>query len=341
MIEQLHRLLPGIVLCVAITGLASLLQAAEVYFVGQAYLEALVLAILIGVAVRTAWMPSPRFIPGITFSAKFLLECAVVMLGASVSVATVLALGPFLLVGIASVVAMALGISFLIGHMIGLPLRMAILIACGNSICGNSAIAAVAPVIGADSDDIAASISFTAVLGVIVVLTLPLLVPVLQLSLTQYGVLAGLTVYAVPQVLAATLPIGALSNQVGTVVKLVRVLMLGPVVLGLSLLARDLRKTGVRTHKSRPDWRELVPWFITGFLVVLIIRSLGLVPQVALPPITQIAASLTTIAMAALGLGVDIRVVAKSGVRVTLAVTASLIVLGSISYALIRVAGMP
>ena len=118
---------------------------------------------------------------------------------------------------------------------------MAILIACGNSICGNSAIAAVAPVIGAHSDDVAASISFTAVLGVIVVLTLPLLVPVLQLSLTQYGVLAGLTVYAVPQVLAATLPIGALSNQVGTVVKLVRVLMLGPVVLGLSLLARDLR----------------------------------------------------------------------------------------------------
>ena len=68
--------------------------------------------------------------------------------------------------------------------------------------------------IGADDDDIASSISFTAVLGVIVVLTLPLLVPLLRLSLTQYGTLAGLTVYAVPQVLAATLPIGALSNQV-------------------------------------------------------------------------------------------------------------------------------
>ena len=250
MIEQLHRLLPGILLCVAITGVAILLQAVEVRFVGQAYLEALVLAILVGVAVRTAWVPTPRFIPGIAFSAKFLLECAVVMLGASVSVATVLALGPFLLVGIASVVAMALGVSFVIGRVIGLPLRMAILIACGNSICGNSAIAAVAPVIGADSDDIAASISFTAVLGVIVVLTLPLLVPVLQLSLTQYGVLAGLTVYAVPQVLAATLPIGALSNQVGTIVKLVRVLMLGPVVLGLSLLARDLR-TDRRSHQQK------------------------------------------------------------------------------------------
>ena len=74
-----------------------------------------------------------------------------------------------------------------------------------------------------------------------------------------------------------------------------------------------------------------MPWSITGFLVVLIVRSLGLVPQVALPMITKIAATLTMIAMTALGLGVDIRVVAKSGVRVRLAVTASLIVLGSIS----------
>ncbi|HUZ30492.1 MAG TPA: putative sulfate exporter family transporter [Xanthobacteraceae bacterium] len=343
LIDQLHRLLPGVLLCVAITGVATLLQLVETHVLGQAYLEALVLAILLGVALRTAWMPEPRFIPGVAFSAKFLLECAVVMLGASVSIATVLALGSFLLVGIASVVAMALGITFAISRAIGLPVRMAILIACGNSICGNSAIAAVAPAIGADSDEIAASISFTAVLGVIVVLTLPMLVPVLQLSLTQYGVLAGLTVYAVPQVLAATLPIGALSNQVGTIVKLVRVLMLGPVVLGLSLLARDLRaeRTGLHTNKSGLDWQDLVPWFIVGFLVILIVRSLGLVPQVALPLITHTAAVLTTIAMAALGLGVDIRVVAKSGLRLILAVTASLIVLGSISYALIRVAGIP
>ena len=117
---------------------------------------------------------------------------------------------------------------------------MSILVACGNSICGNSAIAAVAPIIDADGDDVASSIAFTAVLGVVVVLGLPFLVPLLKMSLTQYGVLAGLTVYAVPQVLAATLPIGALSNQVGTVVKLVRVLMLGPVVLGLSLISRRL-----------------------------------------------------------------------------------------------------
>ncbi len=336
-------ILPGAVVCIAIAIAAILLQQAEVYFAGQPYLEAIVLAILLGVAIRTVWIPGPRWIPGISFSAKFVLECAIVMLGVSVSVTTILGLGPALIVGIACIVAVAIVSSYVICRAIGLPQRVSILIACGNSICGNSAIAAVAPVIGADGDDVASSISVTAVLGVAVVLGLPFLVPVLQLSLTQYGVLAGLTVYAVPQVLAATLPIGELSNQVGTVVKLVRVLMLGPVVLGFSLFAKRLRSTSkhARPEKIGPRMNELVPWFIIGFLIALAARSANVIPPELLAPITRSAAVLTTVAMAALGLGVDVRVVARTGVRVTLAVTASLIVLGALSYALIRFAEMP
>jgi uncharacterized integral membrane protein (TIGR00698 family) len=223
---------PGVALCIAVTLAAFGLQLAEQHLLGRAWLEALVLAILLGTAVRSVWTPASHWHAGINFSAKTLLEIAVVLLGASLSTQTLKAAGVGLLAGIVAVVGVAIVVSYGTGRLLGLHHRMALLVACGNSICGNSAIAAVAPVIGANSADIAASISFTAVLGVIVVLTLPLLVPLLQLSLTQYGVLAGLTVYAVPQVLAATLPIGALSNQVGTVVKLVRVLMLGPVVLG-------------------------------------------------------------------------------------------------------------
>jgi uncharacterized integral membrane protein (TIGR00698 family) len=335
-------LIPGIILCLAVTGFAFLLQEFEARIAGQTYLEALVLAILLGVAIRTAWRPGPSFYPGIHFSAKTLLETAVVLLGASVSVRTVLALGPKLLVGIVAVVAVSILFSYAISRLLRLSTRMSILIACGNSICGNSAIAAVAPVIGADGDDIAASIAFTAVLGVIVVLLLPLLVPILLLSLTQYGVLAGLTVYAVPQVLAATLPIGALSNQVGTVVKLVRVLMLGPVVLMVSLLTARLRE-GADAHVESPRLpalRQMVPWFIAGFLLVLVLRSSGAIPAAWLGPIKFTAATLTTISMAALGLGVDVRVVAKAGLRVTTAVTVSLIALGAISLLLIRLASI-
>lgn len=349
-LEYMARVYPGLVLCAAVTGAAIFLQDIEVHFAGQAYLEALVIAILLGVAIRTAWEPGPRFEPGIQFSAKILLEIAVMLLGASVSAQTVWKLGPQLLAGIAGTVILAIAASYGICRLLGLNQRLAILVACGNSICGNSAIAAVAPVIGADGDDVASSIAFTAVLGVLVVLGLPFLVPLLALSLTQYGVLAGLTVYAVPQVLAATLPIGALSNQVGTVIKLVRVLMLGPVVLALSLLTRNLRDeideapphvtAGERPARAQIALHHLVPWFIIGFLLIAAARSAGVIPAAVLAPTALLANGLTTVSMAALGLGVDIRVVAQAGVRVTSAVTLSLIVLGCISFGLIRLTGL-
>jgi uncharacterized integral membrane protein (TIGR00698 family) len=343
-IARLQSYLPGILLCAAVAAIATILERIEVGFAGQPYLEAIVIAILLGVLIRTCWTPGPAWHKGIGFSARTLLEIAVVLLGASLSAGIVLALGPILLIGIATIVAAAIASSYALCRALGLPQRMSILVACGNSICGNSAIVAVAPVIGAKADDIASSIAFTAVLGVIVVLGLPLLVPILDLSLTQYGVLAGLTVYAVPQVLAATLPIGELSNQVGTVVKLVRVLMLGPVVLGLSLLAGRLRnEAGAANGRERGGWpplRELVPWFIIGFLALALARSLDLIPQDLLKPLRTTAAILTTLAMAALGLGVDVRVVAKAGLRVATAVTASLVVLAVISFALIRLAGI-
>ena len=268
-------LLPGLALCAAVSGAALALHAAEVRLLGHPWLEPLVLAILLGAALRTAWAPGPRWQPGIAYGAKMLLEVAVALLGASLSLATVWAVGPALLVGIAAVVALALASTYAIGRALRLPRRMAVLVACGNAICGNSAIAAVAPIIGADSRDVASSIAFTAVLGVGVVLGLPLLSAALGLSVLQGGALAGLTVYAVPQVLAATAPLGVAGTQVGTVVKLVRVLMLGPLVLGLSLFGGTLR---ARTAPGRVPVSKLVPWFIVAFLVLAGLRSLGWLP---------------------------------------------------------------
>jgi uncharacterized integral membrane protein (TIGR00698 family) len=340
---RMLQFVPGIFLCIGLTLAATVLELIEVRLFHEPYLEALVMAIILGVVVRSFWTPSSFWDDGIRFSSKILLEIAVVLLGGSISVATVAALGPSLLAGIAGIVAVAIITSYGICLGIGLPKKMSVLIACGNSICGNSAIAAVAPVIGADSDDVASSIAFTAVLGVVVVLGLPLLVPILGLSLVQYGILAGLTVYAVPQVLAATLPIGALSNQIGTVVKLVRVLMLGPIVLGLSLFASRLRSENASPQEDRPKLGlfELVPWFIIGFLLVAALRSMGVIPTGWLKPIATVATVFTTVSMAALGLGVDVKVVAAAGLRVVMAVTASLIVLALMSLVLIYMIGTP
>ncbi len=340
------RLIPGLMLCTAVTLAAVALQSAETKTLGRPYLEALVLAILLGTLLRTVWTPHQRWLPGVAFSAKTLLEVAVMLLGAAISAQSLLAVGSGLLFGIVGVVFVAIGASYTIGRLIGLSQRMAILIACGNAICGNSAIAAVAPVIQADSDDIASSIAFTAVLGVVAVLGLPLLGTVVGLSATQYGVLAGLTVYAVPQVLAATVPMGLLSTQIGTLVKLVRVLMLGPVVLVLSLLAPRLEKGKAHrgalvTGESRPRGRlqlsRLVPWFILGFLALGGLRSADLIPHAVLAPVAIAANLLTIVSMAALGLGVDIRVVARAGGPATSTVLVSLLLLIGISFGLIRV----
>jgi len=335
---RLHPLAPGLALTAAVAVAALLVEHAEAAFFGRAWLDGVVLAILIGVAVRSVWRPGESFLPGVVFSARTLLELAVMLLGASISAAAVVAQGLTLLIGVALVVTCAILVSYGIGRMMGLDRGMAILIACGNSICGNSAIAAAAPVIHADGEDVASAIAFTAVLGVVVVLTLPLLISVFGLSVTQYGVFAGLTVYAVPQVLAATAPVAAASVQMGTLVKLLRVLMLGPVVLVLSLL--QSRIDGAEIATGRPNLRHMVPWFILGFIGLGMLRSAGLIPDWVVGYTAPLASFLTVLAMAALGLGVDVRSVARAGLRVTATVVLSLAALGIISLVAIRWMGI-
>lgn len=249
------------------------------------------------------------------------------LLGASLSIAAFAAAGPWLFGSVVAIVVIALVLSYGICRLLRLPAKMSLLIACGNAICGNSAIAAAAPVIGASSDDVGASISFTAILGVITVLSLPLLIPLFGLTELQYGVLAGLTVYAVPQVLAATIPVGIVSTQMGTLVKLIRVLMLGPVLLALSAGSSRISAAG-EGRTTQPSRRiSLVPWFIPGFILLAILRSLDLIPAIAIAPLATIAGMLTICSMAALGLGVDLSLMSRIGSRIALAVSLSLMTL--------------
>ncbi|MFN0075671.1 MAG: YeiH family protein [Prosthecobacter sp.] len=338
LLSKARNLLPGILLCIAVTAAAGGLAWLEARLMGRAWVEALVIAILLGTLIRSLWTPPAILQSGIAYAGKQMLEFAVMLLGASVSALTIIAAGPLLMVSVILLVIGALTASYLIGRALDLPAKMATLIASGNAICGNSAIAAVAPVIGATKEDVAASIAFTAVLGVITVLILPLVGDFLSMTMSQYGTLAGMTVYAVPQVLAATVPVGPEAVEMGTLVKLVRVLMLGPVCVVLAIIVhRAGQKAG---GAAKLGFSKMVPWFIIGFLGMLTVRSLGLIPEMILDSIKLVAGILTTIAMAALGLGVDVRVVARAGGKVTAAVTLSLVMLAVISVTLIRILGV-
>jgi uncharacterized integral membrane protein (TIGR00698 family) len=331
-LSRLTPLVPGLALVAGVGLVACAVAAVERRALGHPVVEALVVAILLGMAVRTWLGQSARTAAGVRFAGKELLEAAVLLLGASVDLPLLVRAGPSLAAGIVLLVVLGIALSYALGRTLGLPHKLAVLVACGNSICGNSAIAAVAPVIDADPEHVASSIAFTAVLGVLVVLGLPLLVHPLGLSFYQYGVLAGLTVYAVPQVLAAAFPVSVLSGQVGTLVKLVRVLMLGPVVLFFSLRRRA---AGHALSTAR-----LVPWFVVGFLGLAALRAVGLVPAPAAAAAKAWSGWLTVAAMAALGLGVDVRAVSRAGRPVVLTVSASLAALIGLGLGLIRVLGI-
>ncbi len=315
---------PGIIAAALVALTAHAIGKVETLVLGYELVDGLVFAIVLGTLIHTcAGLPS-SLQPGIAFSGKTLLEIAIVLLGATIDARTIANVGPVVIAAVIILVCLSLLVSYGICRLLGLSDRLSTLVACGNSICGNSAIIAAAPVIGARSDDVASSIAFTAALGIVVVLVLPALYSASHFSEWQYGVLAGMTVYAVPQVVAATAPVSAVSVQIGTVVKLIRVLMLGPVVLLLRCVS------GTRGPNRLPV-THLLPWFIVGFFAAMAARNFGILPPRAIEFANQSSAVLTILSMAALGLSVNMRTVFASGGKVLLAGILSIAALASMS----------
>jgi uncharacterized integral membrane protein (TIGR00698 family) len=343
MFSAISRRVPGLALVVAVSVLAWIAERALTAAVGHPTLEAIVLAILIGAIVRAFWSPPALVEPGIAFAAGFLLELAIVLLGFGADLQQFIKAGLPLVASIVGVVVAAIVTGVAIGRALGLSPVHALLVACGNAICGNSAIAALAPVLGAKKDEVASAIAYTAVLGVAVILCLPFLAPAFGLNDYQYGILAGLTVYAVPQVIAAAYPVSLLAGNTATLVKLVRVLLLGPLIVALSLRERNRAR---RKHEALAEtpahalvqtgFRALIPWFVVGFMIAGAMRSAGAVSMPFADSARDSARALTVLAMAALGLNVDIHAIRKVGPKVAMTVTGSLAVMVTIALVIVR-----
>jgi uncharacterized integral membrane protein (TIGR00698 family) len=333
----LARLLPGLGLVLVLGLVAQGLAAVQQTIFGRIWLEALVVALVLGVLVRNVGLGLARCEPGAAYAGKQVLELAVVLLGVSVDAAALVATGPRLAIVVVLGVTSVLVLGFVVGRLLGLGPRLAFLVATGNAICGNSAIAAVAPVIRANRSEVAASIALTAVLGVLLVLALPLLIPLAGLSHYQYGVVAGMGVYAVPQVLAAAFPVSDLSGEIATTVKLGRVMLLGPLVL---IVGVTMSMLGERAGQARLRWSTVLPWFVLGFLVLAVLRNVGLLPDLVAVPLRAIGVWLTVLAMAGLGLGVRLAAVRTVGPRVGIAVVVSLALMLALTLGLIRLLGI-
>ncbi len=330
-----RSLVPGLLFTAAVGVVALVLAAVEKRLFTYEIIEPLVLALVIGMLIRT-FAPIPATLePGIAYAAKQVLEFAIVILGATLNLRTIVDAGLQLFLCILIAVPLAIGTGIFLGKRLTLGPKLAILVAVGNAVCGNSAIAAVAPAIRAKKQEVASAIALTAVLGVGVVLILPVLKRIIGLSNYQYGIFAGMSVYAVPQVLAATFPVSTLSGQVGTLVKLTRVLLLGPIVAFFAFLYRNEEGEGTKL-----TFGKLVPWFVTGFILMSILRTVGVVNTSVSSHAKDLSRTLTILAMAGLGLGVNVRSVRTVGPRVALVVIGSLLLLMTLSLSAIFLLGL-
>ncbi|KGN39282.1 YeiH family protein [Knoellia subterranea] len=313
------RALPGLVLCL-IGGLLAL----GVHHLVPA-LSTLLVAILLGIGAANTLGVSTTLAPGVAVASRRVLRWGIVLLGLSVPLQAVLALGPGVLAVVVGVVAGGIVLTLAWGKALGVPPTQRLLIACGFSICGAAAVAAVDGVIDADEEDVAGSVALVVVFGSLMIGLAPLLGLALGLGPEARGVLAGASIHEVAQVVAAGGIIGSGALAVAVLVKLARVVLLAPVMAGISLW----RRTQNRDRGATGTLPPIVPLFVVGFLAAVAIRSSFDVPAAARDVAATVQTLLLATAMFALGMGVRIAGLRRLGGRTVL--------LGAVSTATVTV----
>lgn len=311
------RALPGLAVAVLVALVASAVGLA-LPVVG-APVSGVVLGMALGVVLRRRLAPRKvaALGPGLRLASKLVLQLAVVLLGARLSLAEVARVGwDSLPVMLGTVVACLLAAAVL-GRALGIDRELTTLLGAGTAICGASAIAAVTPVLRARPTNVAYALSAVFAFNVAAVLVFPPLGHALGMSQEAFGLFAGTAVNDTSSVVAAAATFGPVAADQAVVVKLVRTLMIVPIVIGLAMLVarRDRRAGGAADGEHRPSVLRLVPWFLVGFLALAAVNSIGLVPDAWHAPLATAANFLITVALAAIGLSTDLPAMRTAGLR--------------------------
>ncbi|WP_022901226.1 YeiH family protein [Humibacter albus] len=311
------RAAPGLALCAVAVAIA--LVVASIVPV----LSATLVAIVLGVLVRNT-MPVPSVLEaGLSFAAKKLLRLGIILLGLQLVVGDVIGLGWGVILLAVAVVGVGFSGTLLVGKWLGVPYTQRVLIAGGSSICGAAAVAAVDGVIQTDKDEgVVTAVALVTVFGSVMLFVVPFGSALLGLTNHQAGLWAGASTHEVAQVVALGGILGGGALAVAVIVKLARVLLLAPMMAVIGVVHR--RRAGVDASGKRPP---IVPLFVLLFVVMVALRSLGVVPAGVLEVAKPVQGALLAAAMFALGAGVDIRKLIKVGGRpLLLAFAATVIV---------------
>ncbi|TNM50805.1 putative sulfate exporter family transporter [Nocardioides albidus] len=299
-------LLPGLV----ITGAGVALAMAGHYVVPS--VGVLTWAVLLGAMVANLDLIPIAAQPGLRIAVKKLLRVGVVLLGFSLSLTAIGALGAPVIALVVVTLVSTLVFTWWLGLKMQVGPARSLLIATGFSICGASAIAGMERTADADEDDVATAITMVTLCGTLAMIAIPLLQAPLGLSDRQLGIWAGASVHEVGQVVAAAGPAGATAVALAVVVKLTRVLLLAPVVAVVSATRRRTHPAGDGPGAGRPP---LVPLFVLGFLACVLLRTSGIVPAGVLDVIGTLQTITLAAALFALGTGVHLGKLLHSGGR--------------------------
>lgn len=311
-----RSVLPGLAWAVVVALVATAVGRA-LPVVG-APVSGVVLGILVGVVLRRRLHPTAvtRLSPGLRLASKLVLQLAVVLLGARLSLAEVARVGWDSLPVMLGTVVACLAAAAVLGRALGIDRELVALLGTGTAICGASAIAAVTPVLRATPTNVAYALSTVFAFNVAAVVVFPPLGHALGMSQEAFGLFAGTAVNDTSSVVAAAATFGPVAADQAVVVKLVRTLMIIPIVIGLAMLVarRDRAASGTATD-GRPAVLRLVPWFLVGFLALAAVNSMGLIPGSWHAPLATAATFLITVALAAIGLSTDLPAMRAAGVR--------------------------
>lgn len=301
--------------------------------------SAAIIAMVGGVMVRNLVPLPTAAIESAKGLARKVIPVTIVLTGAGLNLLRVSSVGSTALIITVVCMAVAMLVTIWLARLLKVGRKTGLLIGAGTAICGTSAIVAVAPLIDAEDEDLMLSIGTVNILGLQLMFLLPALGGVLHLRDDAFGVWAGTTIHAVPQVVAAGFAFSAQAGSLATLVKLVRVTLLAPFLFLVGMLYARGRGSGEPVHYAR-----MVPRFVYGFVVLALATTLGLFPVLQFRfgsfPLSDLLANLgellLTLSMAAMGLEVNVRFLARIGATAVLTGTIAAAVLVAVSLLLIR-----
>ena len=302
----------GIMICFAVAAVSILVER----LIPGELLGAAIIALFSGTIINSFF--HPKWIePALKFTSKKILKVAIVLLGASLSVNTIMSVGKMTFFVMIFTFAMCFGAGYFIRKLFGLNWKLSNLISAGTGICGGSAVAAISPVIDADDKDVAFAMSSTFLFDMVMIALYPLMGKALCLGDIAYGIWAGTSVNDTASVVASGYAFSELAGDYATMVKLTRTIAIIPTVLVFAFIGTRIKQKELKTASNgkKVNLVKIIPWFIGGFLLLAILNSVGCIPVDISGTMKATSKFLMVSALAAIGLSTSITDFKKAGLR--------------------------